>query len=70
MPIGKITGQGLSAVALLWGCWLGERQVMRRATLERARVLRDIERLRRPQPQPVSAPAPGIVPRHRSVTAA
>jgi hypothetical protein len=26
--------------------------------------------LRRPQPQPVSAPAPGIVPRHRSVTAA
>ena len=63
MPIIKITGQGLSAmalsVALLWGCLIGERVMARRAFLERAKVLRDISRMqRRQRTPPVSAPAP------------
>ena len=45
MPIIKITGQGLSAialsVALLWGCIIGEGVTARRAFSERAKVLRD-----------------------------
>ena len=63
MPIMKITGQGLSAialsVALLWGCIIAERVTARRAFSERAKVLRDISRMqRRQRTQPVSAPAP------------
>ena len=63
MPIVKITGQGLAAialsVALLWGCWIEERAVMRRARVERARVLHDLEMLQRTQhPQPVFNPVP------------
>ena len=73
MPIVKITGQGLSAialsVALLWGCVIGERLTARRAFLERAKVLRDISRMRRRQPtQPVSATAP-FIPHRARVTA-
>jgi len=65
MPIIKITGQGLSAIALsvplLWGCVIGERVTARRAFSERAKVLRDISRLqRRQRTQPVSSPAPFI----------
>jgi hypothetical protein len=65
MPIVKITGQGLSAialsVALLWGCLIAERVAARRAFSERAKVLRDVSRMRRRQrTQPVSAPAPFI----------
>jgi len=71
MPIVKITGQGLSAialaVALLWGCWIGERVTMHRAMVERERVLRDLRRLRH-QPEPVSFPVPGMSP-HRPATA-
>jgi len=64
MPIVKITGQGLSAialsVALLWGCWLEERSLVRQDYIERARVLRDLQQLRHacPTPAPVSAPIP------------
>jgi len=73
MPIIKITGQGLSAialsVALLWGCLIGERVAARRAFSERANVLRDISRIRhRQQTRPVSAPAPFLP--HRSRVAA
>ena len=50
MPILKITGQGLSAialsVALLWGCWIVQHALQRRDSTERARVLRDLEILR------------------------
>jgi hypothetical protein len=62
MPIVKITGQGLSAialsVALLWGCWLAQRSVARRDFAERARVLRDLRQLRDrvPHAEPASAP--------------
>jgi hypothetical protein len=70
MPIVKITGQGLSAialsVALLWGCLMGERVAARRAFSERAKVLRDISRMKRRQrTQPVSAPSPFIPHRAR-----
>jgi hypothetical protein len=73
MPIIKITRQGLSAialsVALLWGCLIGERIAARRAFSERAKVLRDISRIRhRQRTQPVSAPAPFLP--HRSRVAA
>jgi hypothetical protein len=62
MPIAKITGQGLAAiglsVALLWGCVLGERAMVRRALTERAQVLRDLERLQHRRSEPVSLPSP------------
>ena len=63
MPIAKITGQGLCAiglsVALLWGCLLGERLMLRRAATERVRVLREIKQLRRqPRTIPVRLPMP------------
>ncbi len=70
MPIIKITRQGLSAialtVALLWGCLIGERVAARRAFSERAKVLREISRIRRRQrTQPVSVPAPFLPHRAR-----
>jgi hypothetical protein len=70
MPIVRITGQGLSAialsVALLWGCVMGERVAARRAFSERAKVLREISRMqRRRRSQPVSAPAPFLPHRAR-----
>jgi len=64
MPIVKITGQGLSAiglsVALLWGCWLETRSLVRHDYIERARVLRDLQQLQhaRPNPAPVLTPMP------------
>jgi hypothetical protein len=61
MPIVKITGQGLSAialsVALLWGCVVEERIMNDRIAAQRARVLRDLEKLQRTS-QPASAPLP------------
>jgi hypothetical protein len=73
MPIIKITRHGLSAialsVALLWGCVIGERVAARQAFSERAKVLREISRMRRRQrTHPVSAPAPFLP--HRSRVAA
>jgi len=70
MPVAKITGWGLSAialvVALLWGCIILDRVTAQRAFSERAKVLRDISRMqRRQRPQPVSAPAPFAIP-HRA----
>ena len=73
MPIVKITGQGLSAialsVALLWGCLISERVTARQAFAERAKVLREVSRMqRRQRTQPASTPAPFI--RHRARVAA
>jgi hypothetical protein len=70
MPIVKITGQGLAAiavsVALLWGCLIAQRVAARQAFSERARVLRDISRIkRRERAQPVSAPSPFLPHRAR-----
>ena len=65
MPLFKITGQGLSAiavsVALLWGCLLGLRAQERRAVAARAQVMRQIEQLRE-RSRPVSVP---FLRRHR-----
>ena len=73
MPIAKITGQGLAAisfaVALLWGCIIGEHFQQENAFRERARVMRDL-RMQRPGPRrvPVSDPSP-LVPHRLHVTA-
>lgn len=62
MTIAKITGPGLAAitvsVALLWVCVIGERAIVRRALLERALVVRDLQKLqRRRATEPVSLPS-------------
>jgi len=67
MPVAKITGQGLFAiacsVALLWGCLIGETVMVRGAATERVRVLREIEQLRRKsRPTPVIGPLPALSP--------
>ncbi len=61
MPIAKITGQGLIAmgfsVALLWGCFLGQRAMFREAYRQRTHVMHEIEVFqRRLRPVPVSTP--------------
>ncbi len=60
MTVVGITRHGLAgmalSVALLWGCVLGERVIMRQASAEQARALRSIESLRNRQSQPVSTP--------------
>ena len=68
MPIAKITGQGLLAVAcsvaLLWACLAVEHITVRNAQLQRVHVLREIEQLRRiPRPTPAGDPQPA--PAHR-----
>ena len=62
MTIAKITGPGLAAisaaVALLWGCVISERAIVRRTLIERAIVMRDMQRLqRRRTSEPVSLPS-------------
>ena len=74
MPIAKITGQGLSAiaasVALLWGCVIGEQMQRRDAYSERERVVREVRLMQqnRLHPMPVSAPVP-FQPHRPHVTA-
>ena len=68
MPLFKITGQGLSAIAvsaaLLWCCLLGARAQERRAAAGRVQVMRQMELLRdRNRPRPISVPFPR---RHRT----
>jgi len=77
MPIAKITGQGLAAialsVALLWSCLIGERLMVRHASTERTLVMRDLQRMQRThlklnhRSEPVSAPV--HIPRPLHVTA-
>jgi hypothetical protein len=62
MPIAKITGQGLAAislsVALLWGCFIGERLLVRQSLDQRAQLMRELRQMRRDrQAQPASAPS-------------
>ena len=61
MPLMKITGSGLlaiaCAVALLWTCLIGERVMLRRAQEQRALVLRGLDAQRSwRRSQPVSTP--------------
>jgi len=61
MPIAKITGQGLTAmalsVALLWTALVLQHFSQRRAAEERREVMREIVlRQRHERPEPVSVP--------------
>lgn len=61
IAVAKITGQGLSAIAisvtLLWACILGENLIRREAALEARRVLRENHLMQRRRAlQPVSTP--------------
>jgi hypothetical protein len=71
MPITKITGQGLAAialsVALLWACIIGQRAMARAAVKERARVLHDLHLMQQKPPQPVSVPVPWSSQHHRPI---
>ena len=63
MPIARITGQGLAAIALsvslLWACFIGERLMVRQALDQRALLMRELQQLRRDhRAEPVSAPVP------------
>jgi hypothetical protein len=69
MPIAKITGQGLAAialsVALLWACLIGERMLVSQTLAQRAQVMRELHQMQREHgTQPVSTPA------HRSAHSA
>ena len=61
MPIARITGQGLAAialsVALLWACFIGERLMVRQSLDQRAQLMRELHQMQRDRrAQPVSAP--------------
>lgn len=63
MPIARISGQGLTVIALcvsaLWGLIIAQRVAWHNAVIERARVIQDIRQFqRRRQPERVSAPTP------------
>jgi len=62
LPAAKITGQGLTSiailVALLWTCAIGERIILGRATADAAQVMRAMRELRfKTRRQPAAAPA-------------
>ncbi len=71
MAIVRITGSGLSAialsVALLWTCLLGERMMMRDARRENARILSELRTLQR-RTTPAAAPAPRLPHPARPIT--
>jgi len=61
MEIAKITGPGLAATALsvvaLWGCFVGEQVLVRRARVENARVIYQLRQMQRERDrQPASLP--------------
>ena len=72
MPIAKITGQGLAAialsVALLWACFIGERLLVRQTLKRQAQVMRELHRMQRDhRAEPVDSPSPHE-PRHSRIT--
>ena len=63
MPIARITGQGLAAiavsVALLWACFISERLMVRQTLARRSQLMRELHQLQRDRHvEPVSAPSP------------
>jgi hypothetical protein len=63
MPIARITGQGLAAIAVsvgvLWGCVVLEKVNQRNAVVDRIRVVREVRQMQqRYRSLPASAPAP------------
>ena len=49
MPIARITGQGLAAialsVALLWACFIGERLMVRQTLARRSQLMRELHQI-------------------------
>ena len=67
MPFAKITGQGLAAiafsVALLWGCFIGERVMVQQALAERTQLMRELHQMqRRNRTNQLSLPVPSRSP--------
>lgn len=63
MTIARITGPGLSAmavsVAMLWTCLIAERTIVHRTIRQQTQVLREMQQLRQKQrSEPVRAPFP------------
>ncbi len=63
MPIARITGQGLAAiafsVAILWACFIGERLMVHQALAQRTQLMRELRQMQRHNhntTQPVSIP--------------
>ena len=73
MPIAKITGRGLAAIAvsvgLLWGCIILDHVTRRDAVSERARVVREVQRMQHRQRSEPAA-APSRFTRHRTTVTA
>jgi len=68
MPVAKITGQGLTSiailVALLWTCVIGERVLLTRTNASAAQVMRAVRELRlKNRREPASSPAHPAPPR-------
>lgn len=68
MPAAKITGQGLTSiallVALLWTCVIGQRVILGHASADTAQVMRAMHKLRLKNRQvPTAAPVREIHPR-------
>jgi hypothetical protein len=73
MPIARITGQGLTAIAfsvsLLWGCVIVQRMEHRSAVTERARIVREVRQMQRQhRSEPAATPSP-FTRRRTQVTA-
>ena len=63
MVLAKITGAGLTSIAvlvtILWGCILGEHLILRRANREYSQAMTQIRLLRsKKRAEPASLPAP------------
>ncbi|HXA50025.1 MAG TPA: hypothetical protein VNV86_06975 [Candidatus Acidoferrum sp.] len=63
MPIAKITGHGLLAIALavavLWACFVGEQLILKRSHARRAQVMRDLRQMQlQRRTVPASSPVP------------
>lgn len=71
MKIARITPAGLAgmgiSVALLWGCLICERVIVRHASFERARALYNIQQLRHVPLRPIQTPL-GPAPLHPAST--
>ena len=66
MPVAKITGQGLTSMAilvvLLWACVIGERRIVARANVDAAQTFQAMRSLQnRSRQSPAGTPAaPGL----------
>jgi len=72
MPIARITGQGLAAiafsVAMLWACFIGERLLVSQTLKRQAQVMRELHQMQRDhRAEPVNSPAPHL-PRPSRIT--